>query len=665
MYNNKENGFSLKTQIYGLVVFLGFISFIGSLLISVEHTKDYLNDQMGSHAQDTATSLGLSISPYLSNENLIITETMVSAIFDSGYYASIELVAPDDKTVLISRYNPKTVDKVPNWFIDMFELSPPSRESEVHNGWQIAGTLKVTSHAGVSYYQLWQYGSKAFIAFAIILFVSLLLAYFILNAVLQPLMLVEKQAVAVSKKQFIINPKQPFTRELKVVVNALNTMVENVQNNFNSLTRQAENITKEAYLDKLTSLGNRRAFNSQFNAHLNEMDADDIGTIALIELPSLQKVNLQFGYQTGDEYVLTVIDTVQSAFSGISALKLYRINGGSFIMTIAQPVDICQQEIQKLLADFSQLNSDKYPDGFAKLVVSTYKKLDPLKKLLSDLDTLLTQESSTLSSTIDGNNSAFVENNGLSLGLQQWHNLIDDILQAGDIHFLFQPVKALNTAQQTTIKTGNFNSLYDELLAKFSFNKQVIPNNQLFSMAERLNLTEQLDKKLITAAVGFITEDIKQPLAINLSQQSLLSESFRLWLTTLIAKNPLCRKNLFFEINETSLLKNIGLATKHISIFKSLDIGICIERFGTSFTSFKYLRGLDLDYIKIDGSYVRDLSENSDNNYFIQAVNQICHGLGIKVIACHIESDEILTLVKTLECDAYQGQHIQAPMPFE
>lgn len=646
MRSETRKGASLKTQIYGLVIFLGIVSFIGSLLISVEHTKDYLNEQMGSHAQDTATSLGLSISPYLDEENIIIAETMVSAIFDSGYYAAMALKTIDGK-VLINRQNPNQVDTVPAWFIDMFALSPPTRVSEINNGWQIVGNLSVTSHAGVSYFQLWQYGSKAFIAFFFILLFSLIIAYFILSAVLKPLAMVEHQAISVSKKQFIHNGAKPFTRELKVVIEALNSMVANVQKNFDSMTRQAEKITEEAYLDKLTGLANRRAFESQFNASLSDISDDESATIGLIELPSLQKVNNESGYQAGDKYVLSAVNELKIAFKEIEGTKIYRINGGSFIITIAQSPSLCQDEIRALNNQFLCLDNNIYPDGFAKLVATPYKNTDSMKKLLIDLDNLVTQDSSQLKIK----ETIFSENSGLSIGLQDWKTLIENIMSTGHIQFLYQPVKEIN----------NVNVLYDELLAKFYYDDKVIPNNQLFAMAERLKLTQELDIKLITTAINFVSTDQDNTLAINLSQQSLFSTSFYLWLKEFMTENEYCRERLIFEINETALLKDVALATKHINLFKTLGISICIERFGTSFTSFKYLRGLDLDFIKLDGSYIKDLINHTENNYYIQAVNQVCHSLGIKVIACHIESDEILNQIKELECDACQGQFIQIP----
>lgn len=655
---SKAKGFSLKTQIYGLVIFLGIISFIGTLLVSVEHTKEYLNEQMGSHAQDTATSLGLSIAPYLASEDIIIVETMISAIFDSGYYAAMVLTDTDNQSVILSKEAPKTVEKVPNWFIDMFPLSPPTRESKINTGWRIAASLSVTSHAGASYYQLWQYAIKAFAAFAIILIVSLVLAYFILNTVLKPLSRVEEQAIAVSKKQFNINTKQSFTRELNVVVSALNSMVDNIQKNFTSLTNQAEQYTQEAYVDKLTGLGNRRAFENQFTHHLSEIESESVGTIILLELPSLQYVNQSQGYQAGDNYVLQFVDMVNQAFNNNSEVKFYRINGGSFIIAIPLPISLCQNELQQITSQFEQFSSEDYPNSFAKHVSVAYQKSDTLKALLIKLDTLLTERASTLQTEKNITES----DQGISLGLQDWSTLINELIDSGHIEFLVQPVRKCELNNDSTTSNSFIEKpFYNELLAKFFYKKEIIPNNQLFAMAERLHLTEQLDMKLITAAARLVKANMSAAIAINISQQSLLSTNFCQWLTHFIAENDQCRHQVYFEINEIALLKDIELASKHIHQFKSLDIGICIERFGTSLTSFKYINGLDLDFIKIDGSYIRDINKDIDNKSFVQAVNQICHGLGIKVIACHIENEAVLNVVKEINCDGCQGEFIQAP----
>lgn len=103
------------------------------------------------------------------------------------------------------------------------------------------------------------------------------------------------------------------------------------------------------------------------------------------------------------------------------------------------------------------------------------------------------------------------------------------------------------------------------------------------------------------------------------------------------------------------------VASLHIDAIKELGINVCIEHFGTSLTSFRYLQGLDIEYVKIDGSYIQDLVTNPQSQFYIQTVNNICHGFGIKVLACLIEKTETLEILESLGCDGVQGNLILSP----
>ena len=109
------------------------------------------------------------------------------------------------------------------------------------------------------------------------------------------------------------------------------------------------------------------------------------------------------------------------------------------------------------------------------------------------------------------------------------------------------------------------------------------------------------------------------------------------------------------------MLYNVHIASQHIDIIKDIGISVCIEHFGTSLTSFRYLQGLDIEYVKIDGSYIQDLLDNSQSQFFIQTVNNICHGFGIKVLACLVEGPETLDMLENLGCDGVQGNLIMPP----
>ena len=127
----------LSTQLSSsLLVFL-ILVFAGSFIINVKLTREYVNEQLATHAQDTATSLGLSVTPYLGDANgLIVAETMVNAIFDRGFYQYITITDMEGN-LLIERRNPNTIDTVPDWFTNIVEITPPVEKTELNDGWTI------------------------------------------------------------------------------------------------------------------------------------------------------------------------------------------------------------------------------------------------------------------------------------------------------------------------------------------------------------------------------------------------------------------------------------------------------------------------------------------------------------------------------------------------
>ncbi|TYK64766.1 bifunctional diguanylate cyclase/phosphodiesterase [Colwellia echini] len=664
-----KTGVSLRTQLYGLLIAITLITFIGSTWVSVDTTRAYLDEQMASHAQDTATSVGLSISPYMDGEDPIIVETMILAIFDSGYYQQVTLTDVDGK-VIISHENNKAVSGVPTWFINFFELNPPIMSSEVNNGWNIAGVLSFQSHVGASYEKLWQHAVSNFYSSLLVALFAFLIAHFILRAVLNPLSQVEAQAIAVSKKDFTFIKKLPMTRELKAVINAMNTMVSNTQSSFDLVTKQANKLTNELFIDDLTQLGNRRAFESQFQILVNDMQTNDSATLGLVQLHSLQNINTKLGYKAGDEYVCQAAVLLTEKLKSYAGAKVYRVSGGTFFFTLNNVGEDVAALCKQINNNFSALNSNYYEDGFGKLVATTFSNGIALSGLLSSLDTLLTQEISATSNGDVYNDETLKT----PRGLREWSKTIDELVATNHIEFTFQPVISsrseiifTDSAATDLIKhensSINANVLYYELFSQFLNNDEVVANNQLYSMAERTNKSQELDKLVLNKLATLSNFSLNSTIAINLTHQSLHSVDFGQWLVSFIEKNKKSLPKLVFEINEEAILADITSSIRFIQLIKTLDIEVCIDRFGASFTSFKYLKGLDVDYLKIDGAYIHELDNHHENKHFIQAVTQIGHGVGIKILTSHVESIKTMQLLSELDCDGLQGNYIQKTLP--
>jgi hypothetical protein len=195
--------------------------FIGVVWINVSNTKNFIEQQLTSHAQDTATSLGMSITPYIGDGDVPLIETMINAIFDRGYYSAIVLKNTDGN-VILERRNPVSLEHVPSWFISMFPLSPPIQKTEINDGWTIAGQLSVQSHAGIGYGQLWDNALDSFKLMLSMFLVGLGLVWFLVRMVTIPIMAVVKQSEAISQQKFDKVNLKPKTLELKIIVDAIN-----------------------------------------------------------------------------------------------------------------------------------------------------------------------------------------------------------------------------------------------------------------------------------------------------------------------------------------------------------------------------------------------------------------------------------------------------------
>lgn len=660
-----KTGISLRTQLYSLVIGIALITFVGASWVSVDTTRSYLNEQMKSHAQDAATSVGLSISPYMDEENSMIVETMIVAIFDSGYYQKVSLVDVDG-TIIMSRENNRVIDGVPSWFINLFELTPPVMFSEVNNGWSIGGILSFQSHVGSSYEKLWQHATNNFYYSLLITLLSLFVAHLILRSVLTPLSQVEMQAISVSKKNFTFIEKLPMTRELKTVISAMNIMVSNTQTSFNLVTKQANKLTNELFIDDLTKLGNRRAFESQLKISINDMQLKDSATLGFVQLHSLQNINTELGYKAGDDYVCQAAQLITEQLSAFIGAKVYRVSGGSFFFTINSVGEEVIKLCKNINNEFSLLNSTYYESGFGKLVACTYNNTETLSVLLSKLDTLLTQENSAtpLGEVYSDNKTQTTH------GFHEWSKLIDDLVNTNHIEFTFQPIVLLTNnsiLDKSTVDNAvnNDDVLYYELFSKFLHNDEIVANNQLYSMAERTNKSQKLDELVLNKLASLTNINLGSKVAINLTHQSLHSAAFRHWLTHFIEKNKTNLPRLVFEINEEAILAGVDSSMHFIQFVKSLGIEVCIDRFGASLTSFKYLKGLDVDYLKIDGAYIHELETHLENKSFVQAVTQIGHSVGIKILTSHVESLETKQILSEVDCDGLQGNFIQKTLTLE
>ena len=320
---------TLHRQLLLFTLILCFFLFVGVWIYKLQTTRIFLQNQLEVHAQDTATSLALSLSPLVGEDDLAAVETMMNAIFDRGYYR--EIVYSDiEGTAVLKRLQPITVEAVPDWFIDLLHIDTPGGESLIMSGWKRAGTLHVKSHPGYAYQTLWQ----TFIRITGYFFLTGLIVFVIgsiaLKYLLCPLRRVEEQADAICRREYTIQDPLPKTRELKQVVTSMNKMTTRVREMFEEQSQIAEKLRENAYADPLTGRGNRRFLEAQINGAMSGSDKVVKGVFLFAQIQELQRVNEEKGYNAGDELLLRSAEIMADVLGSDIPYSLARLTGGDF-----------------------------------------------------------------------------------------------------------------------------------------------------------------------------------------------------------------------------------------------------------------------------------------------------------------------------------------------
>jgi len=586
--------------IFTLVLFL--ILFTGTWLAKLQSTRTFLIEQLESHAQDTATSLGLSISQYNVDEDVTVIETMVNAVFDRGYYRIVRY-SDVEGNVLVERLLDVTIENVPQWFISLIPLKTPEASANVMVGWRQAGTVYVKSHPGYAYKTLWENMVRMTLIFLV----------------------TEKQADALCKRRYEFQDRLPRTKELRRVVEAMNRMTHKVKEMFEEQVTIAEGLKKQAYYDGLTGLGNRRFFESQTKARLDRRDSTTKGILLMVQIRDLQELNQQKGFQAGDELLQKVAAVLQEATKQHSNTVLARLTGGDFAIFIPDASSWDAETIAESVCNkLMQLAVEQLTlsDNVGHVGAVSYESDTTLGRLLSEADLALRSAQQTGPNTWQIN-TITAETEKMPLGQQQWKEILEDAMSERRVVLFAQPV--VNVNDRTKI-------FHLEIFSRIRQEDGTLLSAGLFMpFAERLQLVSYLDRIVLEEVLKIDAANIEaNHVAVNISSASLENDSFRKWVYAVTKSLPETRPRINFEFPEFSAIQNLDLIKEFSEVVRQYGHRVGLDHYGQSFSHLGYLKTLQPDYVKIDRAYTGELKEEeSDSRFFIGSLCSVAHSLDI------------------------------------
>lgn len=650
---------TLYRQLLLFTVLLFTLLFFGTWLAKLESTRSFLIDQLESHAQDAATSLGLLVSQHVAKDDMPAVETVINAVFDRGYYKNITL-KDTEQNVLIVQSLDVTIENVPDWFIERVPLQTPKATANIMSGWVQAGTIYVESHPGYAYKTLWENATRMTLWYVVSGVIVVVAGGLGLRVLLRPLKRVEQQAEALCKKQYEIQEQLPRTNELRRVVEAMNRMTTKVKDMFDEQVDIAERLREYAYRDPLTGLGNRRYFESQINAHLESPEQEKRGMILLVQIQDLQKLNQQKGFQAGDTLLIRVAEILRETTKQVSNYALARrLSGGDFGVFVPEATSWDSETIsQAIMNGLSKLAAEKisFSDNVGHVGAVTYEIPVTLGRLMSEADLALRAAQQEGPNTWQVRNLT-QDSEETPLGEQQWKLAIETALQEREITLYSQPVVDSLDAEST-----QHLEVFSRIVSK---DGKLLSAGIFMPFAERLNLVATLDRIVLESIMYSDKNEYgADTVAVNISPTSLQDESFSDWTKTSLKMLSDNAPRIIFEFAEFSAVQHLELVKEFGAMVRELGHGIGLDHYGQSFSNLGYLKSLKPEYVKIDRAYTGEISDDeSDSLFFISSLCSVAHSIDIDVIAEGVENEHQLSMLKKLNIDALQGYLIDRPKP--
>jgi EAL domain-containing protein (putative c-di-GMP-specific phosphodiesterase class I)/GGDEF domain-containing protein len=636
---------SLVNQLIGAVfaVLIGLVS--GTLYIMSDSSKAMLVSQLESHGQDAATHLGLYAAPYIADKDTVLIETTVQALFDNGYYQSIKITDGEGNTLYQTNTPPHISGKAPDWFIDFFKLTPPAMHQEVSYQWRKVGNVEVQSRADYAYEKLWSGTADTLILFVTLSLVCAMLLSGLIRWIIRPLKGIEAQANALENRQYLELEEIPKTRELKSVVLAMNSMVKRVKKMFDEQSNLIENLRQTAYQDPLTGLPNQRSTLSSLNSWFDQHKEFGPGSLLYLSIRDLQGLNTKLGEEQTNNAIKTIAKHLQDFSQQFEPSIVGRLSGADFICVF--PL-IEEEPIKRHIAEFllgldTQLGkafnlSAESPVQYVS--ITCFEETDSADHVLSDAKRACAEARAQNQALLLPDRFS-----GSNIASQNWQHHVAQSIYQESIVLQYLPTVASN--QKDEVQKELLARIYDQ-------EGQLCPAGAFIPVVKSLNLIHALDKLVLSKTLEVLSQSNHERLTVNLTQQTLHTEGFIEWLDEKL-KSTQPGRRLNIEINETAILNDVVQVIRFRQFLKEHNVGFGVDNFGIHPSGFSYLYSVQPDYIKMDGSLIREIEEHPADGFLVRSLVSAAHSLEIQVYAERVERPSQTQALIDLGLDGFQG----------
>lgn len=438
-----------------------------------------------------------------------------------------------------------------------------------------------------------------------------------------------------------------------------------VQGNDVSTAHQlALEVRYQASHDALTGLANRREFEQQLRQTIREAQrSNSEHTLLYFDLDQFKLVNDTCGHEAGDK-LLRHLSARLSEWAP-SGSVLARLGGDEFGLLLKEGAgryarDIAEQ-LRELAADMEFCWGKLRFGSPVSIGMVTFGQGFTLKEVLS------TADSACFLAKEKGRNRVHVyssDDDELSSRLREmnWVSRLRDALKDERLVLYVQRI--------VPIREDDGQERREILIRLQEHDGRIVPPMAFIPAAERYNVMPLIDRYVVERVfrhLACLPAAVRErmTLSVNLSGTTLDDADFLPFVQKMLAQYAVLPAQVCFEITETTAVANLKQTAQLIHALRELGFRFSLDDFGSGMSSFGYLKQLPIDFLKIDGAFVKDIVEDKVDRAMVEAIANIANVMGIQTIAEYVENDRILALLDALGVDFAQGYGVHRPEPLQ
>ncbi len=419
--------------------------------------------------------------------------------------------------------------------------------------------------------------------------------------------------------------------------------------------------------DSLTGLLNREGFENRLEQTVHSCSEKDVvAALLYLDIDQFKVINDVSGHNAGDK-LLTQLGALLNAMVRNSD-SLGRLGGDEFGIILEQcpltkAISIAEK-IRDRIKAFRFVHLDKMFNNSVSIgVVEISSETTNAEALMAHADIAC-----YTAKEMGRNRVRIYEKSDQSMSRHKddmlWISRINNALEENRFRIYRQRIAPINPAIDNP-------EHYEILLRMIDEKGDIVPPFGFIPAAERFDLMSKLDRWVVSTTLKTMEEDDKQgqkdkvSCAINLSGQSLCDEGFIDFVALAIEDSCIEPSRLCFEVTETAAIINLTQALGFIEAVKKIGCSFALDDFGSGMSSFSYLKNLPVDYLKIDGQFVKNMLNDPVDHAMVESIHQIGHTMGLKTIAEFVENEATIECLIKIGVDYVQGYILSKPEPFE